>query len=241
MFRKAFTFGGLLLLSAATVLMTPGLSHAQRGGGGHAGGGGHFGGGGAHFGGGGAHFGGGHFGGYGRGFSRGGYGYGHRYGGYGYYPYYGFGYGYSPYYGGYSYDPGYYDSYPDTGSDLAYSPSYSGSTTDLAPTFAGSVSQSLYSPAQPDTVAHVAVRLPADARVWFQNAPMTSTGSLRQFESPLLAPGQPYTYDVRATWTENGHEVTQDQKVEVSAGGHVTVTFPVPANTTAPATTAKSG
>src|SRR6267378_6768167 len=39
MFRKAFSFGGLLLLAGAAVLVTPGSGQAQhRGGGGHGGG-----------------------------------------------------------------------------------------------------------------------------------------------------------------------------------------------------------
>src|SRR5205809_767603 len=54
MFRKTLSFGGLLLLAGATVLVASGSSQAQHGGGGH-GGGGH---------GGGFHAGGGHAGGF---------------------------------------------------------------------------------------------------------------------------------------------------------------------------------
>src|SRR5207249_11527240 len=71
MFRKVFSFGGTLLLTGVAILVTPGISLAQRGG---HGGGGH--GGGGH--GGGGHFGGGRIGGAGCGGARfGGFGGGH--------------------------------------------------------------------------------------------------------------------------------------------------------------------
>ena len=57
MFHKTFSFAGTLLLGGAVVLMAPGLSQAQHGGG--HGGGGHGGGGGGHLGGAGARFSGG--------------------------------------------------------------------------------------------------------------------------------------------------------------------------------------
>ncbi len=55
----------------------------------------------------------------------------------------------------------------------------------------------------------------------------TSTGAVREYQSPPLAPGKRYTYDLSARWTENGHEVTQQQTVDVSPGGHVSVAFPI--------------
>jgi uncharacterized protein (TIGR03000 family) len=247
MFHKAFSFGGTLLLSGAAILMVPGLSQAQRGGGGH-GGGGHIGGGGGHFGGGGhyggagGHFGGGggHFpgsnGGYRGGMYHGGahydghhYGYGRYrgyYGGYGYYPYYGlYGGGYDPYYYGTSsptYDSGYSGTYGEVAPDFGYA-------ANPSPSAAG-VYQAFYPPstaaAEPDTPAHLTVRAPADAQLWFNGTPSTGTGTVREFESPPLAAGK-YTYDVQAHWTENGHDVFQTQRVEVSAGAQVILSFPV--------------
>jgi uncharacterized protein (TIGR03000 family) len=208
MFRKAFSFGSALLLAGAAVLVTPGLGQAQRGGGGH-GGGDH--GGGGHVGGG---FGGARYGGYRGGFYPG----GGRYGGYRY----GYGYGYYPY----------YDTAPYAWSsptyDSGYSGSYGGASADGTTSDAPPVSnyQTLYPPVT-DTLAHVTVKVPADARVWFEDAPTTSTGPVREFSSPTLTPGERYSYDVRATWTENGHEVTQTQQVGVTAGASVELDFPV--------------
>lgn len=234
MFRKAISFGGMLLLAGATVLVTPGLSQAQHGGGGHGGGG--FGGGrvgGGSFGGG--RVGGGNFGGYRGGISRGGNYYGgYRYGGYrsynpfyrSYSPFYG-SYGDYPYYGSYGYSYPYdYSTYAD--SSYGYvAPSYVGDGTSAAPV-AGTY-QAINPPS--DTSAHITVNVPADARLWFDDAPTTSTGPVRKFDSPPLTSGTPYSYEVRATWNENGREVTQTQQVAGTAGAQASVSFPVPSKT----------
>jgi len=152
---------------------------------------------------------------------------------YGYYPYYS---GSYPYSSGYSTDPystyssgysGYYGDVPQDSAD----------DTDYAPS-AGNY-QSLYPSAtaapEPDTTAHLTVTVPADAQLWLQGVQTTSTGPVRQFISPPLTSGKRYTYEAKASWTENGHEVTQTRKVPVTAGAHVDVTFPVPPTTAAKA------
>jgi len=227
MFRKMLSYGGLLLLVGAAILVAPGSSQAAVHGGAHFGGG-HFGGahfGGAHFGG--AHFGGAHFGGFrGSGIIRGSHfgfprsnffgpfrsGY---YGGYGYYPNYG---GYYPYYGDYS-------AYP---SDLSV-PGYN--TEDYGP------AEAAVTPVQPDPTAHITVNVPPDAAVWFEGTRTTSTGSVREFQSPPLTSGSRYSYTVRARWDNNGQEVTQSQQVTVTAGAHIDVTFPLPPKSASQATT----
>jgi uncharacterized protein (TIGR03000 family) len=225
-------------LAGAVLFVTPGSSWAR---------GGQFGGG--HFGG--AHFAASPVGGYHGGFYHGGYhyGYGHYYpySGYRqyYHPYYGYhhyygaypyyNYGYYPYYGAYPYlwsgvatDPGYAGAYAEAG------PTYLDDTTPPTPPAAGN--QSYYAPAapgQPDGIAHVTVNVPPNAKVWFGDALTTSTGSVRQFYSPPLTRGSRYTYDIKASWNENGHEVTQSQHVQVTAGAHIDVAFPNTAQTAA--------
>jgi uncharacterized protein (TIGR03000 family) len=222
--------------------VTPGLGLAQHGGGGH-GGGGH-GGGGGHFGGG-SHFGGGRIGGFsgGRvGGFRGGFRDGDRFGhhrgfGYGYYG------GYYPYpYDTYPYDSGYYGSGYD-GSYGDVTPYYSDSYPSVAP----AVSNYPYVPAPahisapPDTSAHVTVNVPADTQLWFDGTATTTTGSVRQFDTPSLTPGSKFSYEVRARWNDNGHEVTQTQQVEVRSGARINVSFPVPSTTTEQGSTVKKG
>src|SRR5262249_31075720 len=129
---------------------------------------------------------------------------------YGYSPPYSYSYGsydYSdPYsYGSYDYSYPYsYDTYPYSYGGVA--PSYADGTTSAAPPAA--TSPSAYPgaavTAQADTLAHLTVRVPADARVWFDGAATTSTGPVRQFPSPPLTPGKRYSYEVRASWKEGG-------------------------------------
>ncbi len=214
MFRKALSVGGLLLLSGAIVLVAPGFGQAR--GGGH-GGGGH---------GGGGFHGGAHVGGYRGGYSHGGY-YGHPYAHYGYGRYYGSyggygGYGVYPYYGYSTYDPYAYD-----GSAVTDDTGYNGSYGSETPSYSYG-SYAVTPPAATDGSARVTVTVPAGARVTFDGTPTSSTGAVREFQSPPLTPGRRYSYEVRATWTENGKEVTQTQQVEVASGARASATFPEP-------------
>ena len=249
MFRQMVTRVGVPAVVAAMLLMA-GPARAQHGGGGHGGGG--FGGG---FHGGGFAPGGlGSNGFHGNGFAPGGlgsngfHGNGFAPGGLhsngfhrgGYYP--GYYYGYSPSYGdypSYGYDQPYssYQSYdlgdgsdPDLGSldsSGGVAPSYSSGYQGLGPSATLSLATAS---AQADPTAHVTVRGPANAEVWIQNSRTTSTGPVREFQSPPLTPGR-YTYEIRARWTENGRDITQTQKVAVAPGAHMTVDFPTRSGT----------
>jgi uncharacterized protein (TIGR03000 family) len=217
----------MLVLAAAMLLGTTGyIQAAPHSGGSHAGG--------FHAGGGGYHAGGFHasgshgsyYGGSSRGYHPyGGYGYGRggygRYG-YGFYPGLGYGYGYGLGYGYPAY--GYWgDSYPyyDYGNYPAYG--YS-DDVDLNP----AVVQPYYStstPVPPDTTAHISVNVPdPNAEVLIDGAKTVSKGTVREFRSPPLAPGR-YTYEIKATWNENGHKETMTQHVDVTPGGQALVNF----------------
>jgi uncharacterized protein (TIGR03000 family) len=167
--------------------------------------------------------------------------------GYGY-PYYGGYYGNrssfygSPYWGGgYSYyNPGsyYYDSSP---SFYYSSPSYAyGGTYYSSPSMAysspsyssgimmsdeGVIRQTSYSsPAA--NVINLRVLVPdANARIWIENQEMSIQGTERLFFSPPVETGKTYTYTVKASWMENGKEVTREKKQDVSAGQEYFVNF----------------
>jgi uncharacterized protein (TIGR03000 family) len=236
----------MLAFAGAAVLMTAGPVHAQRGGhggGGHSGGfgGGHGGGG---FGGFGGFHGSGHSGGFhGSGIGIGGYYHGGYGRGYGYRPYF----GHHHYYGGYypysSSYPYYNDAYfsgggesledahangsPLLGDHVTYDSGYQGLSAQEYQAYAQAGAGNYARAATPvDTTAHVTVRVPADAVIWFDETRMTSTGSAREYQSPPLTPGNRYTYEIRARWNENGQPVSQTQQVVVTAGGHFNVTFP---------------
>jgi len=198
----------------AALLWTAGPALARGpGGGGHGGGGFH----GGHVGG----FRGDHFGRFEHSFHHRGLGFGGL-GYYGGYPYdYGYG-GYPYYYGGYS-APDY--SYQDV-QPYVVAPDYSdysggNPTTPSVPPTMNTVPSTTT-----DTTAHLDVMVPDSAQVWVEGAKTQQTGSLRHFVSPALTPGQNFTYDIRARWTdENGNVVDRTRHVPVHAGGQVMVNF----------------
>jgi uncharacterized protein (TIGR03000 family) len=77
-----------------------------------------------------------------------------------------------------------------------------------------------------DTTAHVTVKVPASAELWFNGSKMKSTGAVRKFQTPPLSSGPQYRYTVRARWQENGQVVTQTRQIRVSPGAHLEVDFP---------------
>jgi len=213
MFNRFFLVGALL--SIAGLFLGENDAQAQRGGGGYRGGGGGYRG--------------GSFGGYGGGYGRGGYGLGgyglggYGLGGYGlggyhggwYSPYrygygsgYGSGYGYGSYYG----DSG-YSSYPS----YSYAPDYYPSTSFY------------YDPALQTTndgSARIRVILPdSSARVMFDGHATQQVGTDRIFQTPPLSRDATNSYRIRATWMQNGREMSRERVVNVTPGQMSVVDF----------------
>jgi uncharacterized protein (TIGR03000 family) len=270
MYYKLIRLFGTLMVAGAALFWTTGPAEAAgHGGGGHGGGGhGGFGGGHGGFGGGHGGFRGGHGGfggfrgghafrggfggrgGFNRGWHGGGRGWGHAgfghhgrgwYGGgwYGLYNPWGYGYGYGayPYYD--------YSDYPYYGTgDYSYAPDdYSSSAVsnyDFSPPVQYG---SLAATPVVDNIAHVTVRVPADAQIWVENQATMQTGAVRNFVSPELVPGRDYLYDIRAVWQQDGHTVQQDRQLTVRAGSNITLDFnqPAPGGPAASPSTGVSG
>jgi len=174
MIRHVFSFAGLMLMTGVTLLATPETSQAQ---------------------------GRGRWGGY-SGRNWGGYNsapsYGYRnfyspYSGYGYNNFYGYRY---PNYG--YYNPGYSRTYPSYATDSYYGttvPNYA-LTTPATRDYQAFYPSADNSSGQSDNRAFVTVQVPVDAQVWIDDTPMESTGTVREFYTPPLDPGQ-YTYSVK--------------------------------------------
>jgi uncharacterized protein (TIGR03000 family) len=64
----------------------------------------------------------------------------------------------------------------------------------------------------------VNLSVPADAKIWFGGSPTNQTGTDRHFESPPLAAGQEYAYQIRVQWTQDGQDVSRTRRVIVHAG-----------------------
>jgi uncharacterized protein (TIGR03000 family) len=73
------------------------------------------------------------------------------------------------------------------------------------------------------TMAAIDVRLPADAELSFEGVRMAQRGTLRRFVTPELMPGNSYTYDINATWNEDGREVSRIRHLTLKPGDHLTV------------------
>jgi len=135
----------------------------------------------------------------------GGYPYASRYNwGGGYYPSLGYYYG-SPYYSSRYYYPSYYSRYS------APAVTYSYPTTSY---------QSFY-PQNSETdqsFARLRLRVPENARVWFDDTETQQRGAERDFVTPTLTPGKTYIYQIKAQWQENGQDVTRQRQVTIRAG-----------------------
>ena len=218
--------------AAAAALLFAGEALAGGHGGGGHGGGGH---------GGGGHGGGGHGGGFSHAgnfhagnfhagnFHNGSFHNGHFHDGHFHNGFFGVGLGFGPYWGGGggypSYDYGYGYGYGAAPYDYGYStPAVINNYNLDYGTPAGNASQQQAS----DPTAHIEVRVPADAEVWFGTGKTSQTGTRREFVSPPLEPGKGFTYEIRARWVENGKEVTQTRRLDVSAGAWKGVDFTRP-------------
>lgn len=74
----------------------------------------------------------------------------------------------------------------------------------------------------PDTAALISVRVPQDAKIWFDGEETHERGMFRQFVSPALEKGL-FFYNVRAQWTENGQNVDLTRKVLVRPGDQISI------------------
>jgi uncharacterized protein (TIGR03000 family) len=64
-----------------------------------------------------------------------------------------------------------------------------------------------------------------EAHVWFEGSPTEQTGSDRLYISPPIDPGKNYSYTIKATWMENGKEVTKEQNLPVRANQQAMASF----------------
>jgi len=166
---------------------------------------------------------------YGRGYPGYGYGgwgasyYGRSYG----YPY-GYNYGwanrpyYNNYYGypyqGYAYGPTYTVPYDSTAS-MYTAPADTALQAQSYQSFYNTPSTNLN-----QTTVRVSVPQP-DARVWVDDRLTQQQGTDRVFVTPALTAGQQYSYTVRASWMENGREMSKQKTVTFTPGQEVAVNF----------------
>jgi uncharacterized protein (TIGR03000 family) len=67
------------------------------------------------------------------------------------------------------------------------------------------------------------IRVPSNADVIVNGEKMTATGTNRRFTSSALTAGQDYEYKVKATWTEDGKQMSKERTVKAQPGQRQTV------------------
>ncbi len=77
-------------------------------------------------------------------------------------------------------------------------------------------------------MAHLMVVVPEGAELWFNDAKTSQTGNQREFVSPVLTLGKKFTYDIRASWTENGKPKEEKRSVQVQANAWQMIDFTKP-------------
>lgn len=84
-------------------------------------------------------------------------------------------------------------------------------------------------PAQPEapieTEAAIRVSVPADAVVFVNDRPTTSTGAERNFVSRGLTGGRTYAYKLRVEFTREGEQVVENKLVRLQAGQTIDLNF----------------
>ena len=74
----------------------------------------------------------------------------------------------------------------------------------------------------------VNLRVPSDAKIWFDGSQTNQTGTTRSFESPPVAVGPEYAYQIRIQWKQDGKDVTQTRQIDVHAGDVINLTLGSP-------------
>jgi uncharacterized protein (TIGR03000 family) len=145
---------------------------------------------------------------------------------------------YSSWFGGYPY-PYFYGGFPRWyyWNDYAYDPGPAYMYTPDGGSYPVT-EQAAQPPADmpklDDNAVLIAVRVPDNAVIWFDGDKTTQTGTLREFITPPLEPGQRYTYEIKAQWVENGQEVFRTRKMDIYAGDRLMVNFLAPSKNTPP-------
>ena len=76
--------------------------------------------------------------------------------------------------------------------------------------------------------ALLVLNVPEDARVYLEDQAMRSTGSVRRYTVPRLAPGVGHNYTVRVEVERNGTVLSETVKTPIRAGQQVEVTARIP-------------
>jgi len=82
-----------------------------------------------------------------------------------------------------------------------------------------------WAPGQQPGTATLTIKLPADAKLYFDNSPTGQTGPTRVFVTPALKAGTKYVYALKAEVVRGGQTLSQTKHIDFQAGQAVTIDF----------------
>jgi uncharacterized protein (TIGR03000 family) len=85
--------------------------------------------------------------------------------------------------------------------------------------------EAYYAPDQAEQAAHILLRVPDNAEVWFDGQKTEQTGQMRAFLSPPIDPGQSYLYQLRVRWMEEGRAMERSRRILLQAGDRIQLDF----------------
>jgi uncharacterized protein (TIGR03000 family) len=74
----------------------------------------------------------------------------------------------------------------------------------------------------------IQLKVPAQAKVWFDSTPTDDAGISRRYVSPPLRPGVPYHYAIRVEWRDGDRVIKRNRDISFGAGDRVRVDFTTP-------------
>jgi uncharacterized protein (TIGR03000 family) len=113
---------------------------------------------------------------------------------------------------------------PAADEGLSFTPGPGTYNASAASSSAAAPQQAAATPAS-ESAARVVVRVPDDARLLLDGAPVEGTGRVRKFYTPELERGRVYTFDVRAIWNEGDRVVDIQRQIRVAAGEKADIDF----------------
>jgi uncharacterized protein (TIGR03000 family) len=137
-----------------------------------------------------------------------------------------------------SYSSSYYTIYPSVGSGYYYAAYPSSLGTHSSFYYSPSGGKGYYNSATAESLkkrtAVISLRVPSDAKIWFDQSQTNQSGTMRSFESPALDVGSEYVYQIRIEWKRDGKDVTETRKVTLHAGDVINLTLGSPPEVAAP-------
>jgi uncharacterized protein (TIGR03000 family) len=96
-----------------------------------------------------------------------------------------------------------------------------------APVYSTPIATSNAMPAvvAPTATTSIEVHVPPSAKLYFDGAPTTPTGMVRNFVASPVVVGQQYHYAVRAEWNDGGRRVERRRDVSFVGGQLLTIDF----------------